>query len=987
MRTGVSLTLALATLLAVAPLGAQDRTISGTVTDSAAGQPLENVRVAVRGTALGTVTGANGRFVIAGAPSGAVTLTVRRIGYRAAEQEVAAGQNEVEIALVRDLLQLEEIVVTGQATAVERRNLANAVATVSGEEVARVSAQSVEHALQGRVPGAVISTNSGAPGGGTQVRLRGVTSINATAEPLYIVDGVVVSNVAIPSNQNAVTAAASGSNPALTQDAQVNRIADLAPSDIENIEVLKGASASAIYGSRASNGVVIITTKRGMRGAPRFSITQRLGQYRLSNTLGSRRFETEAEAVATWGASAANHWEEGRVFDQERLLAGETPYSYETLFDMGGGTDVTRYYVSAQWKDDGGVIPNTGFERQSLRANINQRFGQRLEANVNASVMRTLAQRGLTNNDNTSVSFWMALPFTPSFVDLRRQGDGTFPENPFVASNPLQTAALMKNDENVWRYIASGMLQFQAIQSRNHSLRFRATGGTDYFTQENSLFFPPALQFEPDDGEPGTALLSNGLNLNYNLSPDMVYAYTPDGGAFTATTSLGMMYSFRDLRISRIVSRNITGGLDIVAAGTNIQVLEQRQRIIDRGFFLQEEVLLLDERLLLTAGVSADQSSANGDDEKLFVYPKASASYRLPLTLTGIDELKLRAAYGESGNQPLYAQKFTAMTATTNVNGLPGLLVQGNVGDAGLEPERQREIEGGVDATLLDGRGTLEVTLFRKNISDLLLQRTLAPSTGFATSIFNGGRMVTSGTEVAIGVVPVQTPDLQWIFRTTFFTTKSKITELPVPTFRAGGFGTALGAYQIEVGASPTQIVGNDSLPDGSTVVRKIGEATPDFTMSFSSDVQWRSFSLSGLVDWQQGGSIINLTKFLYDLGGNTADYDAPITVGGVETTAGAHRLAVFGKQTGVYVEDASFVKVREVSLSYDVPQELLSGLWGSARTLRLSLSGRNLFTFTDYTGLDPEVSNFGNQQIARNIDVAPFPPSRSFWFSVQVGF
>ena len=994
MRTGSLQALVVAALftamlpaLPLAPLEAQDRTVSGTVTDSAGGQPLENVRVAVRGTALGTVTGANGRFVITGVPAGAVTLTVRRIGYRAAEQEVAPGQTEVEVALVRDLLQLEEVVVTGQATAVERRNLANAVATVSGEEVARVSSQSVEHALQGRVPGAVISTNSGAPGGGVQVRLRGVTSINATAEPLYIVDGVMVSNVAIPSNQNAVTQAAGGSNPSLTQDAQVNRIADLAPSDIENIEVLKGASASAIYGSRASNGVVIITTKRGARGAPRFSLTQRLGQYRLSNTLGSRRFETEAEAVAAFGASAATYYEDGRVFDQERLLAGNTPYSYETVFDMGGGTDNTQYYVAAQWKDDGGVIANTGFERQSLRANINQRFGQRLEANVNAAVMRTLAQRGLTNNDNASVSFWMVFPFTPSFVDLRRRDDGTFPDNPFVASNPLQTAALMRNDENVWRYIAAGSLQFVAVQSRNHSLRFRGAAGADYFTQENSLFFPPELQFEGDDGEPGTALLGNGLNLNYNLSPSVVYAFTPDGGAFTATTSLGMMYSFRDLRVSRIVSRNLIGGLDIVAAGTNIQVGEQRQRIFDRGFFVQEEVLLLDERLLLTAGVSVDQSSANGDDDELFVYPKTSVSYRVPFTVTGVDELKLRAAYGESGNQPLYGQKFTPLTATQNINGLPALVVQGTVGDPDLRPERQRELEGGVDLTALDGRGTLELTFFRKNISDLLLQRTLAPSSGFATAIFNGGKMRTSGTEIALGVVPVQSADLQWIFRTTFFKTNSKITALPVPTFRAGGFGTALGAYQIEVGASPTQIVGNDSLPDGSTIVRKIGEATPDFTMSFSSDVQWGAFSLTALVDWQQGGSVINLTKFLYDLGGNTADYDRPITVGGVETTAGAHRLAVFGKQTGVYVEDATFAKVREISLSYDIPPPMLSGLGGGVRTMRLSVSGRNLFTFTDYTGLDPEVSNFGNQQIARNIDVAPFPPSRSFWFSVQVGF
>jgi hypothetical protein len=210
---------------------------------------------------------------------------------------------------------------------------------------------------------------------------------------------------------------------------------------------------------------------------------------------------------------------------------------------------------------------------------------------------------------------------------------------------------------------------------------------------------------------------------------------------------------------------------------------------------------------------------------------------------------------------------------------------------------------------------------------------------------------------------------------------------LPVPTFATGGFGTALGSFRIEQGASPTQIVGNDSLPDGSRVVRKVGDANPDFMMSFTNSVTFRRFRLYGLLDWQSGGSIINLTKFLYDLGQNTADYATPITVGGTQTTVGAHRLAVFGKQTAVYVEDASFVKLREVTLSYDVPSAIVSRLGGRVRTAQVSLSGRNLLTFTDYTGLDPEVSNFGNQQIARNIDVAPFPPSRSFWFSAALGF
>jgi len=290
MRCLVAATL----LLWSAPLLAQNRAVSGTVVDAQTGEPIEGARITVRGTALAVASGAGGRFSLPNAPQGPLAITVRRIGYQPTVINLTPDQGDVRASLTRDLFHLSEVVVTGQATTVARQNLANAVATVSAEDVARVSAQSVEHALQGKVAGAAISSNSGAPGGGVQVRMRGVTSINATSEPLYVVDGIVLSNVAIPSNQNAVTRSTGGSNPNLTQDGQVNRIADLNPNDIENIEILKGASASAIYGSRASNGVVIITTRRGRTGGRQINAIQRMGFSKISNTLGSRTF-TSAE--------------------------------------------------------------------------------------------------------------------------------------------------------------------------------------------------------------------------------------------------------------------------------------------------------------------------------------------------------------------------------------------------------------------------------------------------------------------------------------------------------------------------------------------------------------------------------------------------------------------------------------------------------------------------------------------------------------------
>ncbi len=224
--------------------------------------------------------------------------------------------------------------------------------------------------------------------------------------------------------------------------------------------------------------------------------------------------------------------------------------------------------------------------------------------------------------------------------------------------------------------------------------------------------------------------------------------------------------------------------------------------------------------------------------------------------------------------------------------------------------------------------------------------------------------------EVALTISPVQSRDVNWLFRTTFFANRSKITKLDVPAFQTGGFGTSLGAYLIEEGSSATQIVGREGV---------VGDATPEFQMSLSSDLDYKRFTLGFLWDWKQGGDVINLTTFLYDLAKNSIDY----------VEAGADRFAAWaGGQTAVYVEDGSYLKLREVHLSYNLPESFTRGLFGSnVRFARLSLSGRNLLRFTGYGGMDPEVSNFGNQAIVRNIDVAPFPPSRSFFFSVDLGF
>ncbi len=950
---------------------AQSRVITGRVVSTQTGQPIGGARVSVVGTVIVAVTNDRGEYSLA-APSGEIKLLTRGVGYKRHQVAVTADQQTADFALEQDIFNLEAVVVTGQATAVEQRNLANAVATIAPEVLTRAPTPTLESAVQGKIPGALVQTNSGAPGGGAQITLRGVSTINGSVNPLIVVDGLVISNDAIASNMNAITAAGAGGN-ASSQDNPVNRLADLNPADIQNVEVLKGASAAAIYGSQAANGVIIITTKRGQTGRPKFTLTQRFGEFRLAHKLGQRRFTDSADAVSAFGSDKALAGQLCRngcpFYDFEQELYGQQPLSFETDGSVSGGTDQTSYFISGLVKRDGGIAPNTGYDKQSLRANIDQLLGSRFHLSVNTQLIHSLANRGISNNDNTGTSTYLVLPFTPSFFNLEPT-NGVYPTNPYSPSNPLQTFALLKNAEDLWRVLGTTKLRVDALTSGPHHLQFDVFGGLDYFELQNDILSPPDLQYEPQDGQPGTVVLGKTSNRILNLTGSAIYSYSPASGRYSATTSAGFQFQDNNLNQTNAVGRTILAGQQNLNQAATITIAAQAETPVRAvGLYAQEEVLALDQRLLVTAGVRADRSSVNGDTHKYYFFPKTSASYRFVTPFSGVDELKVRAAIGQTGNPPQFGQKFTP-EGTGTIGGLFGTLAGGNAGAIDIRPERQTETEAGFDATLAHEFATFSFTYYDKTISDLLLVARVAPSTGRTNRIFNGGKLRNRGQEIAASISPIRRPDFTWILRSTFSRNRSLVVELPVPAFNTGGFGTSLGAFRIEQGKSATQIVGTEGV---------VGNSEPKFQMSLANDLTWKQWNFGFLWDWKKGGDVINLTQLLYDAGGNSPD----------QVPAGNQRItdwAVNGK-TKTYVQDGSYLKLREVTLSYELPASVASHLFGGVRYAKISVSGRNLIRITPYKGMDPEVSNFGNQAIARNIDVAPFPPSRSFFFSIDLGF
>ena len=445
----------------------------------------------------------------------------------------------------------------------------------------------------------------------------------------------------------------------------VNRIADINPDEIESVEVLKGASAGAIYGSKAAAGVIIITTKKGLAGKPALSVAQQYGQFSISKKLGLRCFGSAAEAASWAGTSVAglpSPFSSTCNDYEQQYYSGNNP-SYETdLSVRGGSTSGTTYYIGGLAKRDNAIAKNSYYQKQALSANIGQPIGDRFNVQVNNNFTHSLTDRGVSGNDNSPiVSPGDVFSGTPSFFDLQ---SGV--RNPWLGegTNPFQTAVRLKAPEEVFRYIGGMNARYSAYTSVRQTLDLTFIGGVDAYQDKGRIISPADLFFEPADGLPGTVVLSNTTSTNANLNASAVHKFTFDYG--TATSSLGLRKEQRAIDQMLNQAKNVPAGAQNIGLGGQQNVAEGITLIKDYGYYFQEEFLTLSDRLLLTLATNAERSSVNGDADKMYSYPKFSASYRLPWLTPYTDEIKLRTAYGKAGNQPPYGFKFTSLAIGVN---------------------------------------------------------------------------------------------------------------------------------------------------------------------------------------------------------------------------------------------------------------------------------------------------------------------------------
>lgn len=968
-------------------------TVKGNVQD-ALGEPLIGVSILVKGSTTGTVTDFDGMYDL-NIEGESATLIFSYTGFKTTELDVDSKTGSLDVVLEDDIARLDEVVVTGLASGVKRSNSGNAVTTISSAELTgNTRPQTLDNALYGKVPGVNMSANGGSPGGGISVQMRGVSTLGAgSSQPLYIIDGVYINNSSIRTGRSQVNGATGGQSSA-TQDDAANRIADINPDDIERIEVLKGPSAAAIYGTRANAGVIVITTKKGQAGKTNISLSQDIGIAQGQNFIG---FDDWDEAKINNYFSTARAPEElealraaqqaGRVTDWEDFFYGETPLLSNTQLKVSGGSEKTQFYVSGGILSEDGIIKNTGFDRYSVRANVSHRVSDRIRIALNSSYLKSDNDRGFTGNQNNSGgSIGYTLAYTPSYANLFPDANGNYPDNDYFNDNPIAIRDLGINNQQVDRFLTAGTLDFDIYQNSNSFLKLKVNGGLDYLSGNSTVYFPEILQHQIASSDPaGDIMFGRQDDLNYNIQAFLTY--NTELGSINSNTSIGVVRLDQRGEFVLNRGRGLSGGQTNLRWAQVVSVQDQLQtRVTDLGYVIQED-LNWEDKIIISAGVRFDRSTLNVKQDEFYAFPKVSGAFNLhnfDFWNSGVvNRLKVRAAFGQTGGLPQFGDTFEALSPQ-----LIGGQLGGQVGirgvDPNLVPEIAQEIEFGFDVSLLNDAISLEATYYNKTVKDLILDAQPAGSTAIEEIAQNAAELRNTGIELSLGLNPVRGQNFDWFTRIMYWANDSEITSMDIPAFTTGGFAASLGTYLIAPGFSPTTIVGTPSgagTPAGGFTVH--GDRQPDFTMSWFNSITFlKNFEFNILAQYQGGGDAINLSAFLWDDGGTTPDWDGDDD--GDEIFNGNERPEARRGEAGAgaFIEETSYFKLREAALYYTFPNKI-----GILERLKIGVSANNVLLWTNYGSYDPEVSNFGAQPISGNIEVTPYPSSRRLFFHIKADF
>ena len=991
-RSLAVLSLATALLVAIAPRSAlaaraaqqqQPATIiTGIVTDARTRLPVPGVAVTVVGTRFGAQTGVDGRYRIAGTPSGSQVVSARRIGYATQRRAVSISgeQTNANFELEVAAASLDEVVVTGTAGGELRRSIGNSVATIdAADAISKSSAQSVSALIGARAPGVIIAPGTGRLGAGPAIQIRGRNSIGLDNSPLLFVDGVRVNN-ATSAGPVGVAGRLGG------QASNVSgRLNDISPEDIESIEIIKGPAAATIYGTEAASGVIQIITKKGLAGSrPQTSLLVEQGSIFLQNAAGRTPTNYAKDASGTivpWNGVQSEADRGTPIYKN-----GQTRKYNASL---SGGREAVTYYISTSYQNDYGVEPNNALRQATFRANLN------VQPSANVDFSSSLGYVSLSNHLGADVGASALLGAVVGHPVLFPKARGFYPN--FTPDIP-QT--LYENAQGVRRFIGSTQLTHRPTTwFTQHVLVGVDETGDDSRAIEHFTADPAQVALIGAVAAGG----SIGQTLRHNTIISSEYsasAKAPVTSTLTSTTSIGGQFFRTELNSSFLGGTGFPGaGVETVNSAASPATSTQAQTLNTTiGAYGQEQFAWRD-RVYLTGALRVDNNSAFGDKLKWVTYPKVSASWvaseesfwRRNDVLTS---LRVRGAYGQSGRQPAAFSALRTFSPTQGPGGT-NAVTPNSIGNAALKPERGSEVELGFEGQLFS-RLDLDFTYYNKRTTDVIINQPVAPSSGFYVATpANLGRVDNHGIELLATLQAVSRRNFSWDVVGNIGTNKDVIKDL------GGVGGVVLNAGQTNVVGGPiggiytrrvvsadrdaTTSLATNVLCDGgegkpavtcaAAPFVFIGTPTPKVTGSVANTFSFfNRVRVYGLVDFKRGNRVANSNEQLRCTGAIGAplcranyyplEFD-PVYLAERVGTAAAQGI------TDQYFQDASFAKLREISVTYTLPP----GLFRGYQSASITIAGRDLHTWTKYAGIDPEVNVNNIATSAATSDQAVTPP------------
>lgn len=1019
--------LLVATLVAIGPLLAlAQNVITGRVIDAKTGEPLIGASVIVKTDRQGVATDADGNFSLTTKKEFPLTLHLDFIGYRGLDLDVYDNSEPVEIKLQENYRFTEEIVVIGYGQQ-KRSDLTGSLVSLKADDFNKGVYSSVDQLLQGTTPGLNIQQSSSEPGGGVNVRIRGNSSINAGSSPLYVIDGVPVDN-------STTLSASSGQASIANINTAKNPLNTLNPSDIESVEVLKDASATAIYGSRAANGVILIQTKQGKAGRTKIDYTFEAGIQNAAKKIGVLSAQ---EYISVQNAQAIERGESAPFSAQDAAQIGNgTDWQDEVLHtafvqrhnvSFSGGSEKNKYYISGTYLNQDGIVKNTGTEKLGARINLSSKLSNKIQIGLNLNTSKIEDSNFVDGNgyNEQGGPVYTALQYDPTEVPYDNEGNLT-QSKILTTNNPVGIIEGVSNKTVSTRSLGTFYFQYEPltdlkiklnigadlqnvrrdIYNSSKTIRGSASNGlADISTLERSDY---VTELTADYSRKLTKKLSLNALVGTTYQHFQTRTFGASEGDFPSDDLLTNNLQLGNTSTASLRSKKETNALLSYFARTNFNY---------------------DDRYLLTASIRADGSSRFGENNRFGYFPSFALGWNLnneKFISDFFESLKLRVSYGLTGNQDIgnYQSIRTYSTGGTFVSGSSYAIgvAPSRIANPDLKWESTAQFNVGIDAAILKGRLSASLDYFVKNTYDMLIAQPLPQATGYSSIYRNLGSLRNSGIEFLISAGIIEKKDFSWNVSFNLATLKNKVTDLGdvskiltaslshggstviieegSPAFSFYGYNV-VGIFktdeEVKNSAQPTsqpgypifEDVNNDGRIDANDQ-KIIGSPYPNFSYGFHSDLRWKRFTLSFLLQGQSGGKVLNgnILESLYpsndrrnllsELALNRWTVDNPDAKwpSGIRSSNYGGGIV-----NSLELQDASYLRLKFIQLGYDLPIRKNSFIQGAS----LYVNAQNLFTISDYLGYDPEASTFGEN--SSHVDINAYPLARTVSFGINLSF